>query len=546
MACPHCKGFFTKTNVRHHAKNCFSFDGKIRRNLLVMGRKLIGHVHPEASPSLKNDVFSSLREDDVVRGIRYDHLILYGNKMCCKYLLGRFLLAIQKINRNITELKKVYDPSMYDEVISALNVVGGFNNESNMYKAPSVAYNLGSLIKKNGQIFISDCVKRKNKQEQENAENLIKLLVDDISVSVNKTVSESQSQQFRRKVVTFPSNHDIKKLNSYLKRKRSEVLREVTENFSSGSLAESTLISMQIFNRRRAGEIERIFIEDFETCRSIDEDSLTDLSASSIAVANNDVRFEIRGKLNRSVLVLLSKDLLKCIETVLVNRKRAGVAIQNRYLFGIPGDGHEKYLRACKLLRRFSEECGAKFPKTLRDNDISDIANFLGHSEKIHKTIYWQPVIRREILNISRILKTVQGEDSCEDSHQAILKEIFHFSKDNSLETTFKPEADGGGSHSEGRYSRKKIYYSFHLTKHTLMVQFDLRKGGHCNRTNQLKNFLVPMYLESKTYPALSKIKDLVKSNVYLKQKSPPVVKTWISNKIQKNRRLNSQAKFKQ
>ncbi|VEN42507.1 unnamed protein product [Callosobruchus maculatus] len=582
-ACPHCKGFFTKTNLRHHAKSCFAFDGKIRRNLLVMGRKLIGRIHPEASPSLKDDVFSVLREDDVVRAIRYDRLIiLYGNKMCCKYrlihqkemiranlrLLGRFLLAVQTINRNITELKDIYDPSMYDAVISALNVVGGFNKESNMYKAPSVAYNLGSLIKKIGQLFISDCIKRKNKEEQENAENFIKLLIDDISTSVNKTVSETQSQQFRRKVVTLPSNDDIRKLNAYLKRKRSEALREVTENFSFGSwlsLAESTLISTQIFNRRRAGEIERIFIEDFQTCRSIDEDSLKDLSSSSIAVANNYVRFEIRGKLNRSVPVLLSKDLLRCIEAILANRKKAGVSLQNRYLFGIPGHSHHKYLRACRLLRRYSDECGAKFPNTLRgtklrkhvatscinldlsENDISDIANFLGHSEKIHKTIYRQPVISREILNISRILETVQGEDSSGGSDQ----------EDNSSELPFKLEAGGTSKYPEGAPGPSTTQNQEDAST-TVKPGTSRNSGTETKKKRSTSPYgpvrtkkrwsleeqksaeeLFGAYVARERYPSLGEIQNLIKWNVHLNKKSPPVVKTWISNKIQKNRKRN-------
>jgi len=39
----------------------------------------------------------------------------------------------------------------------------------------------------------------------------------------------------------------------------------------------------------------------------------------------------------------------------------------------------------------------------------------MGHAEKIHKEIYRQPIKNREILGISRLLETAQGEDEYTD-----------------------------------------------------------------------------------------------------------------------------------
>lgn len=65
-----------------------------------------------------------------------------------------------------------------------------------------------------------------------------------------------------------------------------------------------------------------------------------------------------------------------------------------------------KYLRAYNLLRKFANESGVNFPATLTgtklrkhiatncinlnlsENEISDIANFMGHAEKIHREHY--------------------------------------------------------------------------------------------------------------------------------------------------------------
>lgn len=79
----------------------------------------------------------------------------------------------------------------------------------------------------------------------------------------------------------------------------------------------------------------------------------------------------------------------------------------NPYVFGRPGftKNRYRYLRACALLRRFAEECNAmrstSLPGTmlrkhiatqciqisLNDIDISDLAIFMGHTEKYTESI---------------------------------------------------------------------------------------------------------------------------------------------------------------
>lgn len=145
--------------------------------MLVLGRTIARRIHSEASRILKNKIIPILREDDVVRKVRfYRLLILYENKMNCKYrsehhydmiranlrLLGRFLISISKINPLINEMKDLYDTQYYGNTIEAINEVSGFNQDNNTYRAPSTAYNLGSLIKKIGFINVCDCIKRKD------------------------------------------------------------------------------------------------------------------------------------------------------------------------------------------------------------------------------------------------------------------------------------------------------------------------------------------------------------------------------------------------
>ncbi|EFN87497.1 hypothetical protein EAI_11311, partial [Harpegnathos saltator] len=106
-ACAKCKGFYAKNSIRHHFRNCDLKQGQSLKSTLALGRKIIGRIHQNACQQLRDNILPVMREDNIVRLIRYDSLIInYGNKMCKKYtlqhqhdmirahlrLLGRYLI----------------------------------------------------------------------------------------------------------------------------------------------------------------------------------------------------------------------------------------------------------------------------------------------------------------------------------------------------------------------------------------------------------------------------------------------------------------------
>lgn len=181
VACVKCKGFFAKSTIRHHARVCLKKDFRKNKNIMIMGRKITGRIHLIASECLRKTVFPVLREDDVTRIVRYDKLlIIYANKLCVKYksqhqhdmirarlrLLGRFLIALKDINTNVEDFQSLYHPQIYDDCISAINVVAGYDNEEQLYKTPAVAANLSTLIKHIGNLLIMECIKTQDEEKK--------------------------------------------------------------------------------------------------------------------------------------------------------------------------------------------------------------------------------------------------------------------------------------------------------------------------------------------------------------------------------------------
>nr|CAI5838478.1 unnamed protein product [Callosobruchus analis] len=543
--CAKCKAFFSKNSLRVHFRQCTGVDSSTRRIVMKLGKKVAGRVHKNASEAVKRHIFPNMREDTVTLAVRYDELlVIYANKMCQKYansrhyemirqrirLLGRFMLRLRKISDKVTSFTSIYTPSLIDDCIRSINELANFDEDTGLYKSPSVASNLGTLLKKVGNILITKCIKDENECKKKEVENFLKLLVEELNIAVNRNVTEAHLQSQRRKKIELPSMADIKKLQSYLLSERKYALDRLTSKFSKKSwltLAESTLISVQLFNRRRAGEIERALIEDFYSYQGIDESSNKDiydtLPQDMKEIAKKYVRFFIRGKLNRTVPVLLDKQTLQCINAILQNRTKFGVSKSNPYIFGLPNDTFKndfKYLRACALLRRYAAASGAEHPERLRgtklrkhiattsvalnlaDEDVVQLASFMGHHESIHKNIYRQPIISRD-LRISKFLEAAQG----------------------SIESDTSSDSDITGEDPSSLTQNEAEHASPYGKVQRIRWSTDEKQAiAYFFRTN----------LDKKDLPSFFEIQQVITQCPELQRRTPAQVKTYISNQHRK------------
>lgn len=118
-------------------------------------------------------------------------------------------------------------------------------------------------------------------KKQQSTENFLKIVQEDYGISINKIVEENITQHKRQKKVLLPSMEDIKKLHLYLKNKRTLSYKQLyIKKFIYKTwleLAKVTLTSIQVFNRKRAEEIERVTIEDFNTREGVTKQSCIDL-----------------------------------------------------------------------------------------------------------------------------------------------------------------------------------------------------------------------------------------------------------------------------
>ncbi|KAK0073117.1 hypothetical protein PV325_010258 [Microctonus aethiopoides] len=587
VTCSVCRGSFSKKTIRIHYKKCNVNHKKGSRGINILGRRLEGYIHHRACEILRKSIVPVMNDDQISRLIKYDELIIImGNKFCEKYthphqhdlirsnlrLLGRLKYALMQKDENLQELSSILHPERYDAVVTAVRECAGFDPKTQSFKSPSVASALGTLLKKSANRWISECIKRRDADKKKDAEEFLILFDDDFPTTINKKVVENQIKQKRVKKVILPLKKDIQLLYNYLHNvceSSMNILKQCFEISAWKALAEASLILLQMFNRRRAGEIERIEIEDFNNKESVDKqvnpDFYSKLSEKSREYAKKYVRITIRGKLGRTVPALLDNNLVNYIQTIIDNRKNAGVKSSNPYIFGIPtmNSHSKKYLRACNLMRKFSEKCGATMPQTLRgttlrkhiatyiamlgmeEHQISDLANFMGHNKQIHKDIYRVPVPMRDVTDVSQLLQAaIGGDEENENTDNSSDEEDDGINETNASCQLMPREKNRIISSDESDYnSENSEDFSTISRKNRSTSPFGKtkrRKWTDEEREIVFRNFGDATKL--KKLPTLQKCQEVINANSGLQFRKPQQLKTWLDNqrKAESRKRVNN------
>lgn len=238
----------------------------------MLGRRVQADICSRANYIVKNYIFPELRGDEIIRPLRYDELtIIYANKMSVKYpkpmigskirLIGRILNQVKKYDSNVQQFADLFRPQLYELTIKAIQAVAGLDTSSQHYKSPSTASAAGRLSKKCADFYIAKLIQKNDLAKISLVENFLKLLVVDFSVSINKTVLETQIKNKSLKKVVLPSISDIKCLNRFLNSNRQKYFELLQHSFNIiyfKELQKFTLASVQVFNRSRAGEVQRL------------------------------------------------------------------------------------------------------------------------------------------------------------------------------------------------------------------------------------------------------------------------------------------------
>ncbi|CAH2005148.1 unnamed protein product [Acanthoscelides obtectus] len=270
--------------------------------------------------------------------------------------LARLLMEIKKLDLSVVTLFDALKPHKYDILVKATKLTSGYDDESQTYKSPTYAMNMGTTLKQCCDVALLHVLKKSKSLptvDNANVEADIKTCIQLIEANWRFDISTNAANDLNlkkwNKVTLVPLATDLKLLKDYLMKVAANQVSMLQKNPSNEkaytSLLETVYCRLLLLNRRRPGELQRLPIHVYKSAISEEHNQAYEEFSEAITETERILmrsfkRIVIRGKRGRGVPVLISKDvqdhlnlILECrdnIQTVTVKVKPEDVPLNLR------------------------------------------------------------------------------------------------------------------------------------------------------------------------------------------------------------------------
>lgn len=447
LHCVNCEAYLKRRSLWRHMQRCHLSKkvegmkpGKTRVQALCSYTEPV----PESVNARFWKMVLEMHEDKITNVVRKEKIILkLGQHLFNKHghdvtkheyirqkmrETGRLVLQGKETGK-LKEVSDFFVPANFPHVIEAVHSVSGLNEETNTFKVPSLALKLGHNLKKLASIIECEAMMSGDKNALNNVQAFKQICDTKWSECVSSQALRNLSEAKWNSPQLLPFAEDVKKMHQYLDRQSKEYqtkLEEEPGNKNWAELAKMTLCQVILFNRRREGEVSKMSLIAF-TLRD------TSLTHPDVELALSDLekklckhfqRIEIRGKRGRKVPILLTPDMLTSMELLVKTRRNCEVPDENVFMFGRPQA--LSHFRGSDVIRKIAQSCGAKHPEALsstklrkhmatmskvlnlKDNEMDDLADFLGHDIRVHRQYYRLPEGTLQLAKISKVLMAME------------------------------------------------------------------------------------------------------------------------------------------
>lgn len=442
FVCTYCLGQYTKSLLFKHVKICKNKpkDMTSTRNCLSSSQTFMALINSKNNEFLKSsrvkaEVFRIMRPDNISATVKNDLLIcLYGEALLAKHKRQQIVNVVsnkmREMGRLLLTLKNTYDinclfdalkPQVFQYLVSATKIISGYDITTKSFKSPSLALHMGTNLKIVCDVAYKLVLEQKvypgikwddNKVKKTEIKDLKKLIEGHWCNELSSLALKNLTENHWEKPLQLPLTSDLQVFNDYLNKLADEAFLMLNKNISSEKyyrqLTECVLAKTVIFNRKRVGDVQYLTIENYnKDFKTINPESFTEaLSEVEKIICRNHKRVVTGGKGSKPVPILFSKQTQKYISCLLKVREICDtVPKSNIYLFANP-KSENRWMSAAYAIRKLGTHCGAKYPNlltstrfrkhiattlqlmTIEDDDIEQIATFMGHTKKTHSEFY--------------------------------------------------------------------------------------------------------------------------------------------------------------
>lgn len=445
LPCENCLGFFLKGSLWRHKQVCPLMKKGQKSRRVQAEATLLLPASIEINKGLKENVVSKMVGDEVSIAARNDRVIMkIGEKLYQKHghlphlythisqkirELGRFLICARKQDADINCMTDILAPEKFPVAVKATKVLCKFDEVNNHYSSPSLALKIGHLLKKCAKLSKSESLINGSVEQGNKADGFLTLCENEWTDEISSSALQTLTKNKMNKGQMLPLSEDIMQLQSYFHQNTESLSKALEDRFNKSEwelLNQMTLAQLVMFNRRRGGETQRMTVEAYVSRMQNTERPPKEvddaLSATEKVLVKTMSRVEIRGKKGRTVPVLLTQTVQKCIDLLLKWRNEAGVAEENKYVFARPNFGSLEPLRSSDVLRYFAKEVGLTKPENITStrlrkhvatvaqvlnldrNDLEIMASFMGHDITVHQSFYRLPQETLQVARMGRLL----------------------------------------------------------------------------------------------------------------------------------------------
>ncbi|XP_060879529.1 uncharacterized protein LOC132951685 [Metopolophium dirhodum] len=222
----------------------------------------------------KSDEFIKAFGSRYLKNHREKHLVhVVTQKM---RTLARLLIQMQLEYPSIKTLQECVVPKHFDLIVKCTKTVAGYDISKDLYGAPSVVLTIGNMLKQCCDIaeftLLKHCNNLKLDEAQSSTQNVIinmrPIIEKQWSYEVLTNTSKEILQKKWNKPAFLPLTSDIQLFRNHLihvQNVSTQELKNNPNNQKSFKNLESIVAQLILLNRRRSGEVLRLFINTYLT-----------------------------------------------------------------------------------------------------------------------------------------------------------------------------------------------------------------------------------------------------------------------------------------
>lgn len=449
--CELCNVYLKKIYLHRHRKRCIARNTPVdpKSNAIMSSlvfaacRKKYGKILNRTN--LKQEVLGNMRGDNVSEEILNDVLIFsWGDDLLkktpnnrSKYHLvakmrrcANLVIQMRILNPKYTDMLSILKPHAFDDVIEATKRISGYDPVSRTFRASSTALQLGGYLKQIADLTKKIVLRKKVEVAVEDIESCLKnleyfkdLISTQWTTELGSLAAKNLISNAADKIPLLPITEDIMKLKKLVDQKSLEAYTELMKNPSDTSdkskklfkqLAETTLVSSLIHNRKRAGDVHYFTLKSYEKQKrsgfqrqEITSEFIECLTEGEKLLTQHYIKLRTIGKASHQVPLLLPKQTFKYYEliySIRINTPQWFPYQNNNYFFTYPNS--KRWICGIASIRKWARKCEARNPNlltivrlrkhiatvtqllALKDKDIEQLAKFMGHTRQTHDQFY--------------------------------------------------------------------------------------------------------------------------------------------------------------